>query len=42
MTAPWNQFAETLESQVPKEKSAVYSPLSIWMALAMVEAGSEK
>jgi serpin B len=41
MTTPWNQLALKLEKDLPKDKSSVYSPLSLWIAMAMVEGGAE-
>lgn len=39
---PWNQFGVRMEKELPAEKSSIFSPLSLWLAMAMVEAGSEK
>lgn len=39
---PWNRLHGKLEKELPAEKSGVYSPLSLWIALAMLEAGAEK
>lgn len=40
MSAPWNQFALKMDPLLPAQKNAVYSPLSLWTALALLESGA--